>query len=372
MKKKILSVFLSVAMISSLMVGTAGCGKKEEPEVATTQEKTTEEVTTQEEDTGPEGMERSYLTGEWVDEKIANQRPIAFMIENTSMSVPSYHSSDADIYYEAPEEGGITRIMALYNDVTDLGTIGNIRSTRPYFVYAAMAFEAILAHCGGSVETYDQLLVPGYIDNLDERIGSGGYYRESSRSAPHNLYADSEKIQSAIEDHGYTTTYSETFEGYFQFNKDDENEIQLDGMDAAVVTVYQSDCKPWFVYNEEDGLYYRYEFGKEQMDAATDKQLAVKNVIIQECTVEPYYDQQNHDRVDIGITKGGNGKYITNGKAIDITWKCNELGGVTRYYDPDGNEIVLNQGKTWINVMDVSHASDNIIYSTLEQYESSK
>ncbi|MGN0437420.1 MAG: DUF3048 domain-containing protein [Lachnospiraceae bacterium] len=373
MKKKILSVLLSVAMVSTLMAGTTGCGKKEEPEVATTTEATTtEEITTEEQDIGPEGMARSFLTGEWVDEKIANQRPVAFMIENTSMSVPSYNSSKADVYYEAPEEGGITRIMALYNDVSDLGTIGNIRSTRPYFVYAAMAFDAILAHCGGSVETYDQLLVPGYIDSLDERIGSGGYYREDSRSAPHNLYADSEKIKQAITDHGYATTYPEEFEGYFKFNKNDQEEIQLDGKDAAVVVVYQADCKPWFVYNEEDGLYYRYEFKKEQMDAETNTQLAVKNVIIQECSVEPYYDKQNHDRVDIGITKGGKGKYITNGKAIDITWKCESSGDVTHFYDKNGDEIILNQGKTWINVMDESHSSDNVIYATVKEYEEAK
>lgn len=369
MKKKLLSILLSVAMVSSLMIGTAGCGKKEEEPVT---EATTEKITTEEGEKAPEGMARSLLTGEWVDEDIANKRPIAFMIENTAMSVPSTHTSDADVYYEAPEEGGITRILALYNDISGLGTIGNVRSTRPYFVYATLAFDAILAHCGGSVETYNELLDPGLVSNLDERLGSGGYFRDSSRSAPHNLYADSEEILKAIEEKGYSSTYDTTFEGYFKFNEDDENEIQLDGLDAAVVTVYQSDCKPWFVYNEDDGLYYRFEFGKEQIDEATDKQLAVKNVIIQECTVEPYYDEQNHDRVDVGITGMGNGKYITNGKAIDITWKCNEKGGITHFYDPDGNELLLNQGKTWISVMDVSHASENMIYATFEQYESSK
>lgn len=372
MKKKIVSILLSVAMVSSLMLGATGCGKKEEPEVTTTEEIKTEEVTTEEEEVAPEGMARSFLTGEWVDEKIANQRPVAFMIENTTMSVPSYNSSNADIYYEAPEEGGITRIMALYNDVSGLGTIGNIRSTRPYFVYAAIAFDAILAHCGGSVETYRQLLDTGMIDNLDERIGAGGFYREDSRSAPHNLYADSDKIQSAITDKGYRTTYSDEFEGYFKFNKNEKEEIQLDGEDCAVVTVFQPDNKPWFVYNEEEGLYYRYEFGKEQMDAETDTQLAVKNVIIQECTVEAYYDEQNHDRVNVGITGSGKGKYITNGKAIDVTWKCDGPGWITHYYDKNGDEIVLNQGKTWINVMDVNSSSSNMIYSTVEDYEASK
>lgn len=368
--KKLLSVVLSIAMVGTLMAGITGCGKKE-----TTEEVSTEATvaTTEEKEVNPEGKARSLLTGEWVDEEIANKRPVAFMIENTSMSIPSSNSSMADVYYEAPEEGGITRIMAIYNDISGLGTIGNIRSTRPYFVYTAMAFDAILAHCGGSIETYNELLDPGKVDNLDERIGASGFFRASDKSEPHNLYASSDEIEKAIESKGYARNYSESYMGYLNFNTDDANEIQLnDGMDAAVVTVYQSDCKPWFEYNEKDGLYYRFEFGEEQMDEVTNTQLAVKNVIIQECEVEAYFDEQQHDRVDIGIEKSGNGKYITNGKAIDITWKSSGLGHATHYYDIDGNEIQLNQGKTWINIMDKNYASENLIYSSIDNFKNSK
>ena len=41
--------------------------------------------------------------------------------------------------------------------------------------------------------------------------------------------------------------------------------------------------KPWFVYNNEDGLYYRYEFKDKQIDGANEKQLAVKNILVQYC-----------------------------------------------------------------------------------------
>ncbi|MGN0496580.1 MAG: DUF3048 domain-containing protein [Lachnospiraceae bacterium] len=367
MKKKIFSILLCSVMVCSLMVG---CGKKEEPATEATTEATTEEASTEYK---PEGMERSYLTGEWIDEELAKQRPVAFMIENTSASVPSHNSSKADVYYEAPEEGGITRIMALYTDYSGMDTIGNIRSTRPYFAYTAIAFDSILAHCGGSIETYQWILDQGLVDNLDERLGALGYFRSNDKSAPHNLFTSSDGVAESIKDKGYSTEYAETYEGYLNFNTDDENEITLeDGQDAAVIKVYQPDCKPWFVYNEEDGLYYRYEFGKEQMDCETDTQLAVKNVIIQECSVEAYYDEQNHDRVDVGITGEGEGIYLTNGKAIHITWKCNGYGKVTKYYDLEGNEIELNQGKTWINIVDKNHSSDNVIYGTYDDFESAK
>jgi hypothetical protein len=294
------------------------------------------------------------------------------MFENTTAALPSYNISKADIIYEFPVEGGITRMMALFQDYSGMERIGNVRSCRSYFAYTAIAYDAIYVHCGGAIEAYEEVLDPGLVDNLDERLGAKGFFRSSDKSAPHNLYTSSDGLAEGIAAKGYETTHSDSYEGYFKFNKDDSSDITLDGEDAAVVVVYQANPKPWFVYNEEDGLYYRYEFGSEQKDAATGDQLAVKNIIIQECTVDAYYDEQNHDRVDIGTTAGGNGIFVTNGKAIDITWTCSADGSVTHYYDADGNEIELNQGKTWVEVTDLDYSERNVIYATYSDYEAAK
>lgn len=369
--KKVLSLLLCATMIISL---STGCGKNEDVVEVTTEKITTEEeVTTEEQDIGPEGCARSFLTGEWIPEEEAKKRPVAIMFENSSASIPSYGSSKASVYYEAEAEGGITRIMCIFEDYSDMDKIGNVRSSRPYFMYNVMAFKSFIAHCGGSIETYENIINWGYVDNLDAYMGEVGFYRSSDRSAPHNLYTSSEGIDEAIEAGGYDRNYPDDYEGYLHFSKDDENEVQLEaGVDCVVVTPFQSDCKPWFVYNEDDGLYYRYEFGKEQMDAATDTQLSVKNILIQVCEVEAYFDQQNHDRVDTTIEGKGHGYYVTNGKAIEITWKCKEEGQITQYFDMEGNEIELNQGKTWIDIVDTDNADKICIYSSLEDYQSRK
>lgn len=75
---------------------------------------------------------------------------------------------------------------------------------------------------------------------------------------------------------------------------------------------------------------------------------------------------------------GGAGKYITNGKAIDITWKkdsvnyddpfANENFGVTHYYDANGNEITLNQGKTWVCIILDSYSDSVAIYPDAASY----
>ena len=50
--------------------------------------------------------------------------------------------------------------------------------------------------------------------------------------------------------------------------------------------------------------------------------------------------------------EGMNGYYITNGYAIPITWEKEDDYALTKYYDPNGNEIVLNTGKTMICIVE--------------------
>ena len=73
--------------------------------------------------------------------------------------------------------------------------------------------------------------------------------------------------------------------------------------------------------------------------------MAVKNLIIQYCH---YHLEDDQNTKDLETTNGWNGLYITNGKAIPITWEKNEYWGNTHYYDANGEEIQLNPGKTWV------------------------
>ena len=50
------------------------------------------------------------------------------------------------------------------------------------------------------------------------------------------------------------------------------------------------------------------------------------------------------------------GKYIVNGKAIDITWKKHTPWGATFYYDTNGNQITMDTGKTWVCIIQDTYA----------------
>ena len=81
------------------------------------------------------------------------------------------------------------------------------------------------------------------------------------------------------------------------------------------------------------------------------EQLTCKNIIIQYAS-NTIYEGSNY--LNINVWDGGSGKYITNGKAIDITWKKDSKYGATRYYDASGKELQLNPGKTWVSLCQTS------------------
>ena len=50
------------------------------------------------------------------------------------------------------------------------------------------------------------------------------------------------------------------------------------------------------------------------------------------------------------IDSGKSGYFCTKGKVIPITWTKTSDYAPTKYYDMNGDEIVLNTGKTYIAV----------------------
>ena len=62
------------------------------------------------------GMVRSFLTGKLVPESVGRQRAISVMLNNIYDALPQSGIGNASIVYEAPVEGGITRLMGIFAD----------------------------------------------------------------------------------------------------------------------------------------------------------------------------------------------------------------------------------------------------------------
>lgn len=311
------------------------------------------------EETTSETMVESYLTGLQVPESIGRQRPVSVMLNNIQDGAPQSGIANAGVVYEAPVEGDITRLMGIFEDYEDLERIGSVRSCRDYYLLYSNEFDAIYAHYGQSAfaKTY---LENHDIDNLNGiSLGNISFYRSTDRVAPHNAYTNYELLQAGIDHMGYRREYREDYSGHYCFMPEGKANVNWNGTEANVVrfnNFYHN--KPWFEYDEETGKYKRFQFGETHIDDLTGEQLTCDNIIIQYSSC-PLYSGTSYLNVD-AIT-GGTGKYITKGKAVDIRWEKDSPWGITHYIAPEGMELQINRGTTWVEIVQ-NDRIDEVIY----------
>lgn len=326
----------------------------------------------------------SYLTGLECSEEEKEQRPLAIMLNNIKAGCPQTGIAQASVIYEAPmESADVTRLMPLFENWQEMETIGYVRSSRDYFVYCALEFDAIYAHFGQATPYVGAMLNSDAVDNLSgavagiDRPASKAYVRTDARKAPHNVYTTGELLLEAAEKFEYSLTYHDTHNRKFTFaplgeraEYEDEKTatvIYPGGKSTGVANGY-SNVQARFEYNEEDGKYYRYQYGGEHIDESTGEQLAVDNIIFQYCHGE-FRDDKGYMAFNLhgGWAEGDaetgnfNCKVFTNGKVIDGTWSRYTDKDPALYVDGDGNPIQLNRGKTWICIIWDEHAEDVVI-----------
>lgn len=383
--KKISLFFLAVCMSAAL----GACGSKEPEQTPVESKENVESEAPSSESDSQEGamsqdaVPTSYLTGLECSVEERKQRPMAVMINNIKAGTPQAGIGQASVIYEAPvEQADITRLMALFEDWQDMETIGYIRSSRDYFVYAALEFDAIYAHFGQATVYVGEMLNSDKVDNVSgatagiDRPASKAFMRTSARKSPHNVYTTGKALLEAVGKFDYSLTYHDTHKQKFSFAPLGERAEYKDG--KAVSVLYPggktgniangySHIQARFEYNEEDGKYYRYEYGGKHIDELTGEQLAVDNVIFQ-YTHGEFRDAEGYMAFDChgGWEDGADlSKYkvqvFTGGRMVEGTWSRYSDTDPALYVDKDGNPIPLNRGKTWICLIWDEHAGDVVL-----------
>ncbi len=284
----------------------------------------------------PEGYVKSILTGEYVEEEIGKRRPVAVMIDNVKDALPQSGISKADVMYESVVEGSYTRMCAVFQDYSDLGRIGPIRSCRDYFISLVAGFDPIYTHYGQAAYALTYL----ESDNVDNVSGLADYaysyfFRDNTyNKAPHNAYIDTKGLDGVIEHLGYRRDLKEDYKSQLAFTWVGEEAQLTDPVPAAYVEPGYLSNAPWFEYHEDDQLYYRFEYGGPHMDVDADKQLAFTNIILEYQNYDHYQKTQylHFNTADVGW-----GMYITRGQAMPIHWYRSDFYDAVEYYDDDGN-----------------------------------
>ena len=218
MKKKTLLLFLSAALACTMLTGCGGSSddaaaptvtdvsEGENTEEADEPTDAAEEEASAEEETR-EGMYRSELTNEWIDESLQNQRPVAIMVDNEKTALPHYGLNDADIVYEmmnSTANGEITRFMALFKDWGSIKQVGSIRSVRPTNFMIAPEYNAVVIHDGGP------FYIDAYLKNPWVEHLSGGFARiKNGKPREFTEYVTTGEVEKRMKAAGYSTEYND-------------------------------------------------------------------------------------------------------------------------------------------------------------------
>lgn len=318
--KKWLFILVLGILLSLTTIFLIGCGGNDIPEeIEEEQEQEEEEI---------EEVEKITL------EKM---KPICVVINNISVARPQSGLQQASKVYEFLVEGGITRLLAVFDEpYEDDFIIGPVRSLRPYFAHQAVEYGGIIAHGGYSSRTGEM------ISGLDlKHIGSNYFWRDSSRKAPHNLYTHMEKLRKGAGG-DMDIQREEIVPGDLPDDYEEGQEIEI---------TYSSSNKVSYVYDHESETYLRFVNGSPNMDRETDKQYYTDRVIIRKTSVQSV---SGSSLVDIDLDGEGTGYLYEKGKKYSIKWE-KEPGEKTEYYFADRTPVELRWGNTWIQVTPVQN-----------------
>lgn len=280
----------------------------------------------------------SPLTGEQVSSQDKTKLPVtAVMIENSLNARPQSGLKQAGVVFEAIAEGGITRFMAIYQQEKP-SMIGPVRSIRLYDVEWAAAFDASIAHVGGSAAALNEVRNGSYRD-IDEFFNSGSYWRASDRYAPHNVYTSSAKLDTLNTSKGYSTS---TFTG---FPRADGKMIAKPTATTINITISSATYNSVYTYNQTSNNYLRFQAGEAHLDRE-DGQITPKVIVamyVSESTV-----LQDGYREDMATSGSGKAVIFQNGNAIEGTWTKASKASQIAFTDSSGNQIALDRGQTWI------------------------
>ena len=337
--KLLLCIIISVSFI------TQGCSKKTEstptPSKSTPSKTETPVKTTQ--------KYLSPYTGEEVTKEIADNIAFLAIVENSVGARPQSGLNAADIVYETMAEGGTPRFIALFQkDSAD--KIGPIRSARPYFLDISKEYNLPFAHCGGSAEALDKIKIEN-LKSMNEMTYSQTYLRDNSskkRVAPHNLYTSSEKLKALIKTKNFSTTPTVKL----KFDKrywDNDKFPNATNVSLKMNSSYNTS------YTYSDDKYVKSMDGKSATNKEDNAPLSIKNIVVQITSIKTQADKY---RLDIALVGSGDGYVISNGKYTKMFWAKKDATSQTLLTDEQGNNLSLNPGKTWWNIVDKSTKID--------------
>ena len=261
---------------------------------------------------------------------------LTIKIDNTPQAMPQYGVEDADVVYEEIVEGGITRLAAIFDShlPTVVGPVRSVRRTDREIVFP---IGGIFAFSGGAQYAL-RSIATAPVKLYDEANSGAAMFRDPSRPAPHNLFANAELL---MKKDGVPRPTRPLF-SYLapgQFAHGPKVRSFTVGFEAGYAVTY--------TWNPSTRRWDRSLFGSLEK-SANGVQIAPKNVIVMSVNYVGGVGVIDSYAQLIG---SGPAEVFTGGVVQHGRWSRSNLYHRTVFTNDRGQVIKLAPGQTWVELL---------------------
>ena len=271
------------------------------------------------------------------------QRPaLAFKVDNYPAARPQSGLDKADIVFEEPVEGLITRLVPVFQ-CQGADSVGDVRSARAVDLQIlSQLSNPILVHAGG-IDPVISMLQSGPLTDDNLFTHPSLEIHNPNRVAPYATYSSTSLAWGL--NSGNTTppapifTYAST--------------APAGGTPIGSINIpFSPSNNATWTWNSAANL-WTLSYSGTPATVAGGTQLAFPNVVVLRVSISygPWMEQPGSPEVQSQLTGSGALMVLRNGQAISGTWQRPSLTSPAQLLAGNGSVIPLTPGPTWVEIV---------------------
>ncbi len=283
------------------------------------------------------------LTGTNAPGSAIGPRPaLAIKVENHPLARPQAGLNEADIVYEEPVEGGLTRFIAVFQ-CSASGRVGPVRSGRTTDPNVLRQFGAAIFGYAGGVPIVKREVPQAGLTDVNYIVAAPAYTRDDARAAPHNLYTSTAALRKAA------ASKAEAPAPVFSYALD----LAQRSRKARVVHLpFSGYSDVYWRWSARESAWLRWHATVPHV-VEGDEQVSATNVVVQVVGVSAssIIDAAGNASPEVDLVGSGKAYVFRDGRVIIGRWERPTLEDVTRFITKDGAVIALAPGRTWVELL---------------------
>ena len=274
----------------------------------------------------------------------AETRPaLAVKIDNVQGAWPQAGLNQADIVFDLPVEGGLTRLLAIFHS-QDVAQFGPIRSARPVDAdILHLLGHAYFAFSGGTTSDLGPINDHSNATPMWWDVTPSLFVIRHDHAIPHQVFGTTAMLYAGGEARYPSTTPPPAMFSY-------QAAIPTNGVPATSVTAQYSAATALWTWNGKQ--YVRDQSGHPDL-LIDGSQVTATNVVVMSVGVKNTSAHDSHGTVvPLPVVIGSGQVWVfRNGVVVHGTWTRPTENSAMKLVTTTGQVIALMPGRTWVEVL---------------------